>query len=356
MRFYAVESVFLCRDSFVLAARDLELLLEMSRELAIADRVEALREIAVRYVREVTGLSAEIVVCRSGSERTPIESGVYAIPVMGTMGKVAELVLPREPKQRQVVEMMAAQTGLAIERSTERTRNTLLAGISHDLRTPLLSINGSIGVLLDEDTTLDAEQKRALLITVRDEAQKLTRLVTGLLDLVGLESGQVRAIKEWCPLEEILSSATGRLSAALAGREVKTRLGDRDELLMVAADPILLEQVFMNLVDNAAKYTPAGTAIEIVAEREGAMMRIDFIDQGRGIAPGDEKRVFEKFYRSEKSARACAGAGLGLSLCDAIVRAHGGKIEAKRGEKIGSIFSVYLPSDGPPPAMNELAE
>jgi two-component system, OmpR family, sensor histidine kinase KdpD len=359
-------------------------LYEMIRELAVTNSVEELGQIAVRHARELLNADVVILISRSGGPTTSLASsdasGALADAALAgdttlcTESMVASRgqigVFATRAAAPRAFKTLVAQTALAIERAqlageaeqahvlaeSERTRNTLLAGLSHDLRTPLLSIGGSAGVLLDRDAALDKEQRHALLTTVRDEAQKLTRLVTGLLDLVHIESGKVQILKEWYPLEEILSSALSRLDTVIEGRSVKTRLGGGSELLMVAADPILIEQVFVNLLDNAAKYTPAGTPIEIVAEVIGGEIRIDVADQGRGIAPGDERRVFQKFYRSEKSTKTCSGAGLGLALCDAIVRAHGGHIEAGRGSKTGSVFSVYLPLDIPRSSQNELAQ
>lgn len=359
-----------------------DVLYEMIRELVVSSRVEELGEIAVRHAEKLLGTRVAVLalgpgdeyICVAGAKALAGDKRVLTVPMMGTRDAVGAFVLRKKKKpikrsRMRTFETMVAQTALAIERAqlaseaerahvaaeSERTRNTLLAGLSHDLRTPLLSIGGSAGVLLDPNASLDDQQRRALLTTVRDEAQKLTRLVTGLLDLVHIESGKVQVFKEWYPLEEILSSALVRLERALDGRAVKTRLGSSSELLMVAADPILVEQVFFNLLDNAAKYTPAGSGIEILAEADKDHVRVDIIDEGRGISPGDERRVFEKFYRSEKSSMEAQGAGLGLALCEAIVRAHGGRIEARRGNEKGSIFSVYLPADVQPRIENELA-
>lgn len=348
------------------------MLYRLSRELVMTSSVDALAEIAVRHARELLSTEVRILIAQPEAPLTA-DPQRFSVPLVGSSGTVGMLTadLPKTFDDRaklQTLETMAAQIALAIERAqhaqeaenarvqaeAERTRNTLLAGLSHDLRTPLMAIVGSAGVLLDSEATLDAEQRRALLITVRDEADKLRRLVTGLLDLARVESAIAKVVKEWCPLEEILSSAISRLEPALRGREVRTKLGASSEMLMIPADPVLLEQVFLNLVDNATKYTPAGTPIEIRAEVAADTVQIDVVDQGRGISPGHERRVFEKFFRSEKSTKECYGAGLGLALCEAIVRAHGGHMEAKRGPTQGSIFSVYLPLDAPPQAKNTL--
>ncbi len=362
----------------------------MSRELAVTSGVEALGNIAARHAHDLLGADVAILLNRSG-ELVPLAStdssgelarqaiarsrGVLSVPMSGSRGPVGVLAarMTRTESfdaQRRTLETMVAQTALALERAqlaseaelahvaaeAERTRNTLLAGLSHDLRTPLSAIHVSAGTLLDPQSCLDPAQRTALLETVRDESEKLAKLVTGMLDLVRFESGTVRVVKEWCPIEEILSSAIGRLEKALKGRPVSTSIGNENDMLMVAGDPVLLEQVFVNLLDNAAKYTPLGTPIEIRARVEGATLRTDVADHGRGISPGDEKRVFQKFFRSEKSSRACPGAGLGLALCDAIVRAHGGRIEVGRGPQVGAVFSVFLPLDAPEMTTNRLAE
>ena len=300
------------------------------------------------------------------TDTLPGAAGLY-LPLTGTRGTLGVLGAalskrpPLAPSQRQLLETLVAQTALVIERAqlgeeaararvsaeTELTRSTLLAGVSHDLRTPLASITGAAEVLLGPDPGPDATGRRELLATIRDEATRLVRLVENLLELTRLESGALHVRKEWVPIEEIVASALGARRAQLAGRAVRVDLPST--MLVAPVDPVLLEQVLVNLIENALKYSPEGAPIDLAARDEDRVLHVEVADRGPGVRPGDEARVFEKFYRAPDGART-GGTGLGLAVCQAIVKAHGGSIEAAARPGGGAVFRFTLPIEGAPPS------
>jgi two-component system sensor histidine kinase KdpD len=229
----------------------------------------------------------------------------------------------------------------------ERLQNLLLSSVSHDLRTPLAAITGAGTALRDERAELGAEQREELVETICAEAERMERLVANILDMVRIESGAAVLRREWVPLEEVVGSVLGRFGDRLESREVKLSLPE--DLPMLSLDPVLFEQVLVNLLDNALKYTPPGRSIEIAARAEEGGVGIDVADRGPGIPAGDEERVFEKFHRG--SHPGVLGAGLGLSICRGIVQAHGGTILAANRTEGGAIFRIRLPSVGAPPVV-----
>jgi two-component system sensor histidine kinase KdpD len=204
---------------------------------------------------------------------------------------------------------------------------------------------GAAGGLLEKGAPIPDPVRQRLLEGIRDEAQRLGRLVADLLDLTRIEAGGFVLQKEWYPLEEVVASALERLKERLAGRPVDVRLPR--EPLLVETDGVLLEQVVVNLLENAAKHTPAGTPVEVRVRSEPTELVVEVLDRGPGIPPGEEQRVFERFHRLP-TARGVEGAGLGLALCRAIVRAHGGHIEVENRPGGGSIFRFGLPRASPP--------
>jgi len=230
---------------------------------------------------------------------------------------------------------------------TESMRSALLSSVSHDLRTPLASITGTASSLLEGDATFDLSTRRILLETLYEEAERLNRLVRNLLDMTRLQSGALRVSKEWHPLEEVIGAALGRMERPLRGRPVVTRVPA--DLPLVPIDDVLIEQVLINLLENAVKYTPAGSEIELVARLSNGGVMVGVADRGTGIPPEDEARLFEKFYRGRSSVS--HGAGLGLAICRGIVEAHGGRIWAENRSGGGAIFQFTLPLTGKPPEM-----
>jgi two-component system sensor histidine kinase KdpD len=245
------------------------------------------------------------------------------------------------PEQMQLLESFVNQAAVAMERvqltdtaqaadveiESEKMRNALLSSISHDFRTPLASIIGAASTLLDESPqTLDPAGRKTLLHTLLEEANRLHRLVDNLLDLTRLTEGTLPLKRQWVALEEILGAVLRRLQNALAGRTVDIDLPK--DLPLVEVDEVMLEQLLFNLLDNAQKYTPAGSPLRIAATLQRGEIVVSVRDHGPGLPAGDERRVFEKFHRGHDEA-AQSGFGLGLSICKAIVEAHGGEITAR---------------------------
>jgi K+-sensing histidine kinase KdpD len=230
--------------------------------------------------------------------------------------------------------------------STEEMRSSLLSAVSHDLRTPLATITGAATTLRDGGASVDASQRAELLDMICEEADRLERLVRNLLDMTRLASGALDVRREWVPLEEIVGSALERVEGKLAGRSVRTDLPV--DLPLVSADPVLLEQVLVNLLENAAKHTPAATPLEIAARAVGAEIVLEVADRGPGLPPGDEARIFEKFFRGRQAR--VSGAGLGLAICRGVVDAHGGTLIAANRPGGGALFRVTLPRPGQAPA------
>ena len=230
---------------------------------------------------------------------------------------------------------------------TEELRSSLLSAVSHDLRTPLAIITGMASTVRD-GAQLTAEQREAL-DTIVEEASRLSRILTNLLAITRVESGGVPK-REWVPVEELVGATLDRLDAELVGRDVKI---DLETDVGVQVDPVLVEQVLINLVDNAAKHTPAGTPIELRAARAGDGVVIEVSDRGPGLPPGPPAQLFEKFVRGP-DARA-GGAGLGLAVCRGIITAHRGRIEAAPREGGGATFRVWLPGGFAPEPLREAA-
>jgi two-component system, OmpR family, sensor histidine kinase KdpD len=280
--------------------------------------------------------------------------------ILGVLGvRPAEPRTLETPEQLHQLETFSNQTALALERAylaeeaqqtqvrmeTERLRSSLLSSVSHDLRTPLASITGAASSLLEDDAPLDAFTRRELLETIREESDRLGRLVHNLLQMTRLEAGGLTVVKDWHPLEEVVGAALGRLAKQLQGREVTTRIPK--DLPLVPIDDVLIEQVLINLLDNAVKHTPDGTQIEVAAWVDGGAVTVEVTDRGPGLATGEEQRVFEKFYRGHPAT--ARGAGLGLAICQGFVKAHEGRIWAENRPGGGATFRFTIPLTGSPP-------
>jgi two-component system sensor histidine kinase KdpD len=243
------------------------------------------------------------------------------------------------------VQLAADAAAFARRAETEGLRNSLLNAISHDLRTPLAVLVGASSSLVDQAGRLSDAAKRELALTIHEESKRMSTLVGNLLDMARLESGAVELARQWTPLEEIVGSVLARLKDLLVAHPVHVSL-PRD-LPLVSVDPVLLEQVFANLLENAAKYTPAGTPVEISAQAIPGRIVIEVADAGPGIPPGEEAKLFDKFYRLTRE-QAQSGVGLGLAICKAIIAAHGGTITAANRATGGAIFRFELPAGEPP--------
>ena len=234
------------------------------------------------------------------------------------------------------------------EIEAERLRTALLSSLSHDLRTPLATIEGAASSLLEEPGVLPAEARGELLQSILEESRRMARLVTNLLDMIRVETGALAVQKAWQPLEEALGVALLRLEDRLRAHPVKAKLPS--DLPLVPIDELLVEQVFINLLENAAKYTPPGTPISIEAWPEDHTVVVEVADRGPGVPAGQEEAVFGRFYRAAgtTTAGAGAGSGLGLTICRGIVTAHGGRIWLEPRAGGGAAVRFTLPLDGPP--------
>ena len=306
----------------------------------------------------------------NGTGTLPEATYVYLpmITPRGTAGVLA--VAPPEgdvllsPDNRQILETLATQIGLAIERDelaektrcalveveTERLRSSLLSSVSHDLRTPLAVISGATDTLLELGEGGDRATRQKLLEDVLAESHHLARLVDNLLSMTRLDAGSIRVEKQWYPLEDVIGSALGRLGKDVAGRKVNKLLPD--DLPLVPLDGVLIEQVLVNLLENAVRYSDPNTAVDIMARAENDEVVITVADRGPGLAEGEEVKVFDKLFRGAASANSAErGVGLGLAIARAIVEVHGGSIWAENRAGGGAMFSFRLPLEGLPPEL-----
>jgi two-component system sensor histidine kinase KdpD len=375
------------------------LLYAMSRELAATRGSASMARVAVRHVAEVFQCQAVVLLpppggklgypadaplessfrhadlavaqwvadhgrqAGLGSDTLPAARGLY-VPLgdeRRTVGVLA--VLPTNvrrvllPEQSHLLLTFAGQIALALERARlaevaeqasvaaerETLRNTLLASISHDLRTPLAVMAAAGSTLAQRGPGLDEATRLQLARSVETKAHEMSELVSNVLDLVRFESGQVVLRRDWQTLDDLLGSALSAYAQKLAAHPVEMRL--EPELPPVWVDATLIVQVFANLLDNIAKYTPAGTRVVIsaAADADGQFVRVVLDDEGPGLPPGEPARLFEKFQRGSGEGTV-GGVGLGLAICQAIVRAHGGEIEAQRRETGGARFVLTLPT------------
>lgn len=290
-----------------------------------------------------------------------------AIPLMTSRGTVGVMgVIPPHtasylnPDQRRLLESFASLSALALERAllarqasqtqvlqaAERLQNALLNSISHDLRTPLASITGVLSSLKEaaratgEYPGMDAATRAELIDTALDEAGRLNRLVANLLDMTRLEAGMIHLKREPCDLQDLIGSALSRQAERLAKRVLQVEVAEA--LPMVALDFVLMNQVLINLLDNAVKYSPPGTTIHVEARLDPEGVRISVEDDGMGIPPEDLEHVFDKFFRVQRRD-GVSGTGLGLSICKGIVEAHDGRIWAENLPGGGTAVRLVLP-------------
>jgi two-component system sensor histidine kinase KdpD len=304
-----------------------------------------------------------------GSDTLPGASALY-LPMVGAGGPIGVVAVRPEqvsrlldPDQLHLLESLINQIALAIERTrlseeaqrahvqaeTERTRNAILSSVSHDLRTPLATITGAASSLLHEGRqAVDLAGRRELARAIYDEAKRLDRLLKNLLDITRLEAGAVQLKREWHPLDEVVGAALARLEGRLREHKVETRLPSH--LPLVRIDGVLIEQVLINLLENALRYAPSGSVIEVGASASDTVLTVEVSDRGPGLPPGEEHRVFEKFYRIETDRE--GGVGLGLTICRGIIAAHGGQIWASNRPGGGAIFRFTLPLEAIRPQMD----
>ncbi|MGH8682937.1 MAG: DUF4118 domain-containing protein, partial [Burkholderiales bacterium] len=377
----------------------------MSRELAAVDEVEDMVAIAVKHVAQVFDSQAVILLPdRDRGVRHPRSEAASAslraadlsvaqwvldhgepaglgtdtlpgapahyLPLAGSEATIGVLaILPANPlrvfvpEQQKLLETFASQIALALERAqlgasakvselaaeSERLRNALLAAISHDLRTPLASIVGASSSLAERGERMSERDRAELARAIHAEAQRMAGLIDNVLDMARLQSGAASLHRQWHPLEELVGATIKRLERTLAGHRVQTHIPP--DLPLVNVDGGLIGQVLANLLENAAKYTPRGTTVSISAETGQDEIVVSVADEGPGLPPGEEERIFDKFHRAAPEGPQ-SGVGLGLSICKAIVQAHGGAIAAENLPAGGAVFRFTLPLVGEPPKVS----
>lgn len=375
----------------------------MSRELTQTRRVEGLSRVALRHISEVFKCQAAVYLADEakhlgspigeqaawisdekntgvaqwvfdhaqmagmGTDHLPGADALF-LPLVAPRGPLGVLaVRPEQPRQMLVpdqihlLETFANLMANAIERAilaeqtqqaevmieSERMRNALLSAVSHDLRTPLAAIAGAVSSLFEGKVDFDPQTRKQLIQSIYDEVMWMDRLVNNLLYMTRLEAGAIQIHKEPLPLEEVVGAALVRLEKKLVGRVVTTQVPT--EAPLVPMDGVLIEEVLINLLENATKYTPPGSPIEVSAEFEEEQVTISVADHGPGIPPGEEQRIFDKFYRT--GPKRTRGVGLGLAICRGIVDAHAGRIWVENRPDGGARFRFILPITGEQPRL-----
>ncbi len=378
-------------------------LLQLSRELILCSDQTAVMQTAVRHVGEFFDSGVGILrpapsgvpvlacaskgltlddkelgvadwVIRHGqragatTNTLPSAKGLY-LPLKGVLNTIGALILvPGDsaklgyPDQMRTLEAFTAQTAVAMERMIlseesqrirERTdlellRNTLLSAVSHDLRTPLAAITGSATSILEAGHTMATSMRNELITTIAAESQRMEKLIEKLLEMTRLESGKAILHCDVVDIEELIVAVASRWRKVIADREIK--LDVADGLPEISGDPILLEQVLSNLLENAVEHSQVQTPVEIQARPTASSVEIRVMDRGVGLAPEEMHRIFEKFYRGQSSdsnsdseRRPIRGLGLGLAICRAIVQLHKGQIIGRPRAGGGAEFILHLP-------------
>ena len=352
--------------------RRMAALYAMNRELAAATDRDAVAAIVTTHVGRAAGGVVKVILDESASEIEAWDDDALTLPLQSPSQRFglislreAEIRHPMTDDDRHLLELLADQAGRTLERITlaerheasrieieaERLRTALLSSLSHDLRTPLGTIEGAGTTLAQDAETLSAPARRDLAETIVEEVRRMARLVSNLLDMMRLETGTLAVHRSWQPIDESLGVALLRLDERLQGRSVDVQIPA--DLPLVCVDDILLEQVFLNLLDNAVKYTDPGTPITVRAWLEDFQVMVEVADRGPGVPHGEEAAVFQKFHRAPAGAgrTAPAGSGLGLTICEGIIAAHGGRIWVTAREGGGAAFRFTLPLEAAPPPV-----
>jgi two-component system sensor histidine kinase KdpD len=320
-------------------------------------------------VLEAQDIAAAALVLESGQEAgcgaglfpalkiryRPLKTAQGIVGVLGIAANSSKELLP--PGQLQLLDAFMNLASLALMRAelarrahrvevlqeTDKLQKALLNSVSHNLRTPITSIAGAINSLLEDGALFDAATQRRLLETAQNEAAKLNRLVQNLLDMSRLEGGVIRVKTEPCDVHEVVGAALEQVGESARQRQISITIDPC--LPLVPMDQVLIVQVLTNLADNALKYSPVDSPIEIDARLNDGQLEIRVADRGKGIQEQDLERVFEKFFR-QASPEGPRGAGLGLSICKGFVNAHGGRIWARCRRRGGTEISFFLPMEG----------
>ncbi len=366
----------------------------MSRELSSTLNLDDLITIGLRHIAEVfdskvaiylpnfegvlqvriplEGLDAGVAVWAFKNKQPaglststlPAANALY-VPLFGAKAVIGVLAIrPADidrflaPEQLHLLETFGNQIAIALERAqladdnerarlqvkAEQLRNSLLSSVSHDLRTPLATITGAASTIMEGTPSLTVEKCRDMAAEIFHESERLNRLVGNLLDMTKVQSGNLKVRKEWCPIDEIIGAALSYVDDRLSDRHVRILIPS--DLPLIPVDSILIQQVLVNLLENALKYTPAGSELVLRASVSDQVAQIEVADRGPGIPPAHIEKIFEKFFREERSDR--TGVGLGLAICSGIVEAHGGKIWVENRAGGGAVFKFTLPIEGIP--------
>ncbi len=297
--------------------------------------------------------------------RQPAIAGLLAAVLGQQPAEPVEIELDRSPRRRvmaRVVPVARERGGGAVLvlhditdlRHADQVRRDFVANVSHELRTPLTAIRGYVEALLD--TPSDPDEARRFLEVISRHTLRMERLVRDLLRLARLDAGQETIDRGTCSVQGIVDAAAADLEALLGGRRQRVERHVAADAATVAGDAAKLQDVLRNLLENASNYTPEGSAVEVHARRVGDEVEIAVADNGPGIPEADLPRIFERFYRADRSrSRDPGGTGLGLSIVRHLVGLHGGSLEAANREGGGAVFTVRLPYADPAPPSSETA-
>ncbi|UHQ21786.1 sensor histidine kinase KdpD [Lysobacter sp. 5GHs7-4] len=318
------------------------------KDRAAADWSLRHRQPAGRYTDTLAGSDWWFLPLASGDS-----GGVIGLRFPSTVGRLGQ-------EQQRLAEAMAEDIAQAAVRTrlvadlenarvsgeTERLRSALLSSVSHDLRSPLAAIIGAASSLDSYGEAMSREDRHSLLDTVRVEGERLDRYIQNLLDMTRLGHGGLTLNRDWIGVDELIGSAVTRLQRYQPDARFEVRL--EPELAPIWVHPALVEQALFNVLENAAKFSPAGAAVAVEARRVDGQLRIDVRDRGPGIPEDERKRIFDMFYSVERGDRGRQGTGLGLAICQGMIGAHGGSVEALPGapdgdDRRGTTIRITLP-------------
>lgn len=320
-----------------------------SPDFVLDDNEQAIATWSFRYAQP-TGRGTDTLPA-AVARYVPLKTANGVVGVLGV--KPADPQREMTPDQRRLLDTFANLCALAVEREQlsegaqqaqllrekEKLQTALLNSISHDLRTPLASITGALSSLQDDAGILDEQARQELLSTAWEEADRLNRLVSNLLEMTRLQAGAMQVIREWVDIQEIVGVALGQLTNRLQNRLIQLHIPNG--LPALSADLVLVAQAVVNLLDNALKYAPADQPIELEAFCAGKDLILEVADRGPGVPEEELERIFEKFYRAFRGNT--GGTGLGLSISKGIIEAHGGRIWARNRLGGGLIISIAFP-------------
>lgn len=324
------------------------------------DEVDGLELAAIRSAWAVEGRQASDRDALRLGERLflPLRTSGGLVGVVGVAAYVGTDAVRSQmrPEEHRLLRALADQAAVAIERvrlaverdearlavETERLRSAVLSSLSHDLKTPLASIIGAVTALRLYPDLYDAAARAELAGTIQEEAERLARFVANLLDMTRLEAGGINLVREPVDVGDVIGTALQRTAAELSEHRIVATI--ESDLPLLSLDAGLLEQVLVNVLDNAAKYAPQGSTVSVEARSDRGGTVLSVADEGPGLPQDSAERVFEKFFRANQGERRRAGTGLGLAICRGFVQALGGRIEAaNRVDRTGAVFTVTFP-------------